>query len=113
MSKFFYKGGLMKKPEHSSAGFEVKNTVRLGTKKAPAAITVKTEERKTELLAVLADNNWIGEVEVKADQEENLRDLEILESQKDTAAAVTTKQANRNDPCPCGSGKKYKKCCAA
>jgi hypothetical protein len=20
--------------------------------------------------------------------------------------------ANRNDPCPCGSGKKYKKCCA-
>ena len=22
-----------------------------------------------------------------------------------------TKKANRNDPCPCGSGKKYKKCC--
>jgi len=21
------------------------------------------------------------------------------------------KQAGRNDPCPCGSGKKYKKCC--
>jgi uncharacterized protein YecA (UPF0149 family) len=20
-------------------------------------------------------------------------------------------QAGRNDPCPCGSGKKYKKCC--
>ncbi len=106
MSKFFYKGGSMKKPEHSSAGFSVNNTVRLGTKKAPAAITVKSEERKVEL-------NWVGEVEVKADQEENLRDLEILESQKDTAAAVTTKQANRNDPCPCGSGKKYKKCCAA
>jgi uncharacterized protein YecA (UPF0149 family) len=26
-------------------------------------------------------------------------------------AAVSTK-AGRNDPCPCGSGKKYKKCCA-
>jgi preprotein translocase subunit SecA len=24
--------------------------------------------------------------------------------------AVTTKKAGRNDPCPCGSGKKYKKC---
>jgi uncharacterized protein YecA (UPF0149 family) len=23
------------------------------------------------------------------------------------------KQAGRNDPCPCGSGKKYKKCCGA
>ena len=22
-------------------------------------------------------------------------------------------QAGRNDPCPCGSGKKYKKCCGA
>jgi len=23
----------------------------------------------------------------------------------------TPKSAGRNDPCPCGSGKKYKKCC--
>ncbi|HPV22172.1 MAG TPA: SEC-C metal-binding domain-containing protein, partial [bacterium] len=22
-----------------------------------------------------------------------------------------SKTANRNDPCPCGSGKKFKKCC--
>lgn len=22
-----------------------------------------------------------------------------------------TKEIGRNDPCPCGSGKKYKKCC--
>ena len=24
---------------------------------------------------------------------------------------VKTKEPGRNDPCPCGSGKKYKKCC--
>jgi len=24
----------------------------------------------------------------------------------------TEKKIGRNDPCPCGSGKKYKKCCA-
>nr|WP_243152435.1 SEC-C metal-binding domain-containing protein [Clostridium butyricum] len=23
------------------------------------------------------------------------------------------KKIGRNDPCPCGSGKKYKKCCGA
>ena len=23
------------------------------------------------------------------------------------------KEVGRNDPCPCGSGKKYKKCCGA
>ena len=32
------------------------------------------------------------------------------------AAPVNTsssKKVGRNDPCPCGSGKKYKKCCGA
>lgn len=27
--------------------------------------------------------------------------------------AISRKLAGRNDPCPCGSGKKYKKCCGA
>ncbi|NVK18793.1 MAG: YchJ family protein [Methylocystaceae bacterium] len=26
---------------------------------------------------------------------------------------IVTVKAGRNDPCPCGSGKKYKKCCGA
>ena len=26
---------------------------------------------------------------------------------------VNTQKVGRNDPCPCGSGKKYKKCCGA
>ncbi|GAJ19710.1 unnamed protein product, partial [marine sediment metagenome] len=26
-------------------------------------------------------------------------------------ATVGSKKIGRNDPCPCGSGKKYKKCC--
>jgi len=29
------------------------------------------------------------------------------------AAGASTVRAGRNDPCPCGSGKKYKKCCGA
>jgi preprotein translocase subunit SecA len=29
------------------------------------------------------------------------------------AAARTSNKVGRNDPCPCGSGKKYKKCCGA
>ena len=36
----------------------------------------------------------------------------------DTSAAgvkqvIKGKKVGRNDPCPCGSGKKYKKCCGA
>jgi uncharacterized protein YecA (UPF0149 family) len=26
-------------------------------------------------------------------------------------SSASTKKAGRNDPCPCGSEKKYKKCC--
>ena len=26
-------------------------------------------------------------------------------------ASAPAKKVGRNDPCPCGSGKKYKKCC--
>ena len=28
-----------------------------------------------------------------------------------TKTVVVDKSVGRNDPCPCGSGKKYKKCC--
>ena len=34
------------------------------------------------------------------------------EKPKSTAPAKSTK-VGRNDACPCGSGKKYKKCCGA
>jgi hypothetical protein len=39
----------------------------------------------------------------------------VEESQLDrssTTVRKTTSRPRRNDPCPCGSGKKYKKCCA-
>lgn len=32
-------------------------------------------------------------------------------SARPVSVTLATK-AGRNDPCPCGSGKKYKKCCA-
>ncbi|MEG2173545.1 MAG: YchJ family protein [Desulfovibrionaceae bacterium] len=32
---------------------------------------------------------------------------------KPSAYKRTTPKCGRNDPCPCGSGKKYKKCCGA
>ena len=31
--------------------------------------------------------------------------------QDEQTTVVKGKQVGRNDPCPCGSGKKYKKCC--
>ena len=36
---------------------------------------------------------------------------EITKAYKKTKTVVKEKTVGRNDPCPCGSGKKYKKCC--
>lgn len=40
----------------------------------------------------------------------NKRD-EITREWRASKQAVSGKTVGRNDPCPCGSGKKYKKCC--
>lgn len=37
--------------------------------------------------------------------------LEIVKNYKRSKTVVKEKEPGRNDPCPCGSGKKYKKCC--
>ena len=40
------------------------------------------------------------------------KNLEIIEQElKQLIATISTKKSNRNNPCPCNSGKKYKKCC--
>ena len=48
-------------------------------------------------------------VEVKADDKQNL----VTNSPTGGAKIPVTRGAKigRNDPCPCGSGKKYKDCC--
>ena len=37
----------------------------------------------------------------------------VEEANRKPAPIVKGDQPGRNDPCPCGSGKKYKKCCGA
>jgi preprotein translocase subunit SecA len=39
------------------------------------------------------------------------RRKELYKEQKSSTTIVKPKKIGRNDPCPCGSGKKYKQCC--
>lgn len=41
------------------------------------------------------------------------RRKEITKEQRLSGTIVKAKEPGRNDPCTCGSGKKYKKCCGA
>jgi uncharacterized protein YecA (UPF0149 family) len=38
---------------------------------------------------------------------------ELLENSEKAEQIQADQTPGRNDPCPCGSGKKYKKCCGA
>ena len=38
---------------------------------------------------------------------------ELYKKEKSSHTIVKPPKIGRNDPCPCGSGKKYKKCCGA
>lgn len=50
-------------------------------------------------------------VKVEAPPEMKSQGKEIITTNESTSQAKSNKVVGRNDPCPCGSGKKYKNCC--
>jgi hypothetical protein len=48
-----------------------------------------------------------------ADKKESEFNAEMKHGSRLSVDASTQSKVGRNDPCPCGSGKKYKKCCGA
>lgn len=60
---------------------------------------------------VAAKADWLYELPQWKDiyTEEELKKL--YKEQKESTTIRKEKKIGRNDPCPCGSGKKYKKCC--
>jgi len=83
---------------------------RSGSKARPAILRVQSLARAEEL-TLLAEAHGIQViVGVEPDQPEDISDLtRILDPPTPRRLAV---KVGRNDPCPCGSGKKYKRCCA-
>jgi len=89
--------------------FDGKKTVKLGTEKKPAVVNVQTEKRVKELESVFKKNGWKYTIELEPDKPEDITNLEILLNPPKPKMAE--KKVGRNEPCPCKSGKKYKKCC--
>lgn len=89
--------------------FDGKKKARLGTEKNPVKISVQTEKKRKEMAAKCEASGWYCQIDLAPDKPEDLTDLEILLNPVKTA--IAEKKSGRNDPCPCGSGKKYKKCC--
>lgn len=109
MSKFFFKGGTEKREDYGNYGYKPNRTVKYGSEGAPLSLTVADDERKAEIEAILAEHLLFATITVNAEEEENISELTALLNTPKTI--ILDKTPNRNDPCSCGSGKKYKKCC--
>ena len=62
---------------------------------------------------VAARADWLYELPQWEDLLSAEKRKELYKKQKLSTTVVKDKKVGRNDPCPCGSGKKYKKCCGA
>ncbi len=89
--------------------FDGKKTAKLGTEKNPAIVNVKTKKRMKEVASIFEKYGWQYTIELEEKKPEDVTDLEILLNWPKTKEAG--KKVGRNEPCPCGSGKKHKKCC--
>ncbi|WWR16788.1 SEC-C metal-binding domain-containing protein [Lachnospiraceae bacterium JLR.KK008] len=58
-----------------------------------------------------ADADWLYGLEEWNDIFDEEKRKELYKEQKSSTTVVKGDKVYPNDPCPCGSGKKYKKCC--
>lgn len=83
---------------------------KLGSEKRPIIVRVHTEEKAKYVAETCERNGWHFIIGFEPDEPEDISDLEKL---LNPPQVVKSEKTGRNDPCPCGSRKKYKKCCGA
>jgi SWIM/SEC-C metal-binding protein len=92
---------------------------KLGSKKRPITVRVQSEEKAMYIAEKCTENGWTFLIGLEEDETEDITDFERMVN---PSASIPPRQINqpiqstkieRNTPCPCGSGKKYKKCCGA
>jgi len=109
MHDLYYKGRIHTRHNHVTTGYNTKRSVKLGSEKQPLTLVVTSEERKLEIAQLVSDNELFADITVDSAVEENILELDGLLNKPTTTRFDKT--PNRNDPCSCGSKKKYKKCC--
>ena len=109
MHDLYYKGRIHTRVNHVKTGYNTKRAVKLGTEKNPLTLVVASEEKKLELAAVVVENELFANITVDSTADEDILELTAILNKPTTTTFEKT--PNRNDPCLCGSGKKYKKCC--
>ena len=74
-------------------------------------VTLDYDDEKLYKNMVAAKADWLYGLEEWNDIIPEERRKELYKEEKLSGTVVKEKKVGRNDPCPCGSGKKYKHCC--
>ena len=81
------------------------------TMDADTKVSLKFDKEKLYKNMVAAGADWLYGLEEWNDIFTPERQKELYKEQKKSTTVVNEAKVYPNDPCPCGSGKKYKKCC--
>ena len=96
--------------ENEDKIFDGRRAAKPGSEKNPVLLRVVSAERESEVRAVCGEHGWACTVTVDPEQPEDTSALERLLNP--LRPVVSNGRTGRNEACTCGSGKKYKKCCA-
>lgn len=110
--KFFYKGRQDARQHHTARGsFQTNASQKSGSRKFPLTLVVTSEARKQEIEAQVARARLHAyiRVDTRDGAVESITELTALQNKG--ATVTTARVPSRNDPCSCGSGFKFKKCC--
>ncbi len=82
---------------------------KLGSQKKPLILRVQDPDRGQQVARQCTEIGAHYILGIEPDKPEDITDLDRVLNPP--AVQRTEPKVGRNDPCPCGSGKKYKKCC--
>ena len=76
-------------------------------------VSLAFDKKKLYMNMVDAKADWLYELPMWDEIFDKETKRELYLEQKKSGTVVVGKKIGRNDPCPCGSGKKFKFCCGA
>lgn len=83
---------------------------KLGSEKRPVIVRVRLEDRAREIAEFCSKSGLHYIIGIEPNMLEDVSDIETVLKQRRRAPTVS--RPSRNAACPCGSGRKYKSCCA-
>ncbi|SAL06172.1 yecA family protein [Caballeronia calidae] len=81
---------------------------KIGSEQRPIIVRVTSEDRAHYVAQVCQQNGWHYIIGFEGPE-----DISDLENALNPPLPMQSTKVERNSPCPCGSGRKYKKCCGS